>query len=561
MEDSMAKAVKVTKAAKSVKKAVKGSHVVLRGSRRGKDPGAVQIGKIDPSEQIVVTIGLAGPKLPSADEAVGQTLSPQEFAQQYGARQEDADRVAASLKKFGLKVENVSLVARTMKVSGTAKAMEAAFRPGMVLMRSAKDGDYRGRTGTLQIPAELQGIVTGIFGLDKRRMARRKAKSPAAGTKTATLSPLTPVDLEQRYNFPPGDAKGQSIAIAEFGGGYFAADTQAYCAKFERPTPNIVATAVDASAYTWKQVLALPASQKQQVLGDSVEVMMDVQIVAGLCSGANITVYFSTFDQQGWVDLLSAVLASPPVALSCSWGLAEEDPGWSSNAITAIDDRLNALRLLGVTTCISSGDDGSGDQINDGKAHIDFPSSSPNALSVGGTMLTGSGSSINEVTWWQKPGQRDGHGGATGGGVSTLFPRPKWQSVRIKSLNPKAIDGRVTPDVAALSGPPYYDLVFAGEDAPNGGTSASAPLFAALIARISGGLPENKQRRFLTPLLYQRQSNNTVLGKAAMRDITVGNNASFPEPGKGYKAGTGFDATTGWGVPDGAKLLNCLSTI
>jgi kumamolisin len=561
MEDAMAKAVKVTKTAKHAKKAVKETHVVLRGSKRGKDPNAVQIGKIDPSEEIVVTIGLAGPKLPSADEAVGQTLSPEEFAQRYGASQEDADRVAASLKKFGLKVENVSLVARTMKVSGTAKAMEAAFRPGMVLMRSAKDGDYRGRTGTLEIPAELKGIVTGVFGLDTRRMARRKAKSPAAGTRTATLSPLTPADLEQRYNFPPGNAKDQRIAIAEFGGGYFAADAQAYCAKFGRATPNIVATAVDAPAYTWQQVIALPPSQRGQVLDDSVEVMMDVQIVAGLCSGANITIYFSTFDQQGWVDLLSAVLASPPVALSCSWGLAEEDPGWSSNAITAIDDRLNALRLLGVTTCISSGDDGSGDQINDGKAHVDFPSSSPNALSVGGTMLTGSGNSIDEVTWWQKPGQRAGHGGATGGGVSMLFPRPKWQGVRIKSLNQGAIDGRVTPDLAALSGPPFYDLIFASKDAPNGGTSASAPLLTALIARICGSLPANKQRRFLTPLLYQRLSNNTVLGKVAMRDIKTGNNASFPEPGKGYKAGAGFDATTGWGVPDGAKLLNGLSAI
>ena len=80
MEDAMAKAVKVTKAAKLAKKAVKETHVALRGSKRGKDPNAVQIGKIDPSEEIVVTIGLAGPKLPSADEAVGQTLSPEEFA-------------------------------------------------------------------------------------------------------------------------------------------------------------------------------------------------------------------------------------------------------------------------------------------------------------------------------------------------------------------------------------------------------------------------------------------------------------------------------------------------
>jgi kumamolisin len=555
-----AKAAKKATARKvSARKAVTKTHVILRGSKRGKDPDSVQIGKIDPSEQITVTIGLNGPSLPGADESVGQTLSPDDFARKYGASKEDADKVATSLKKFGLKVDAVSLPARTMKVSGTAKAMEAAFRPGMVLMRSARDGDYRGRTGTLQIPAELQGIVTGVFGLDKRRMARRKAKPPASATKT-TLPPLTPSDLEQRYSFPSGNASGQSIAIAEFGGGYFVSDAQAYCAKFGRPTPNIVAKAVDAPAYTWQQVQALPASQKRQALGDSVEVMMDVQIVAGLCTGAAITVYFSSFDQQGWVDLLGAVLTAPPVALSCSWGLAEEDPGWSSNAVTAIDDRLNALRLLGVTCCISSGDDGSGDQINDGKAHIDFPSSSPSALSVGGTMLTGSGNAAKEVTWWESPGQRAGGGGATGGGVSTLFPRPKWQNVSIKSLNAGAIVGRVTPDIAALSGPPFYDLIFAGQDSPNGGTSASAPLLAALIARIAAGLPAAKQKRFLAPLLYQSEGNTTI-GKAATRDITVGNNASFPQPGKGYKAGVGFDAVCGWGVPDGVKLQSCLAQI
>ena len=174
--------------------------------------------------------------------------------------------------------------------------------------------------------------------------------------------------------------------------------------------------------------------------------MMDIEIIAGLCPGANISVYFSTFDQRGWVDLLNKVIASNPVVLSVSWGLAEEDPGWSANAITAINDRLNAARLLGITTCVSSGDDGSGDQLDDGHAHVDFPSSSPFSLGVGGTMLKQSGANVSEVTWWEAPGRRtnDG-GGATGGGVSTLFPRPAWQNVKIKSLNKGSIDGRVAP--------------------------------------------------------------------------------------------------------------------
>ena len=59
---------------------------------------------------------------------------------------------------------------------------------------------------------------------------------------------------------------------------------------------------------------------------------------------------------------------------------------------------LNAARLLGITICVSSGDDGSGDELGDGQAHVDFPGSSPFVLSVGGTMLTETAGSLDEVT-------------------------------------------------------------------------------------------------------------------------------------------------------------------
>lgn len=536
------------------------SHVVLAGSKRARDATASRVGDVDPNERIELTIGLAGPKLPGPEEHVGETLTPAELTERFAARKEDADRVAKTLARYGIEVEDVSLETRSMRVSGTAKAIESAFRPRLAIMRSARQGDYRGREGSIMIPKELKGLVTGVFGLDTRRMAKRK--SVPATQHAAALTPLTPDDLEQRYNFPAGDGAGQVIAIAEFGGGYFADDTAAYCNKFQRPTPSVQAIAVDAPAFTLQEILALPKQRRNDELLSSIEVMMDVQVVAGLCPRASIGVYFSTFDQRGWVDLLNKVIAARPVALSISWGLAEDYEGWSSNAIAAINDRLNALRLLGVTTCVSSGDDGSGDQMDDGRAHVDFPSSSPFVLSVGGTMLRRSASGVEEVTWWDAPGRRTGSGGgSTGGGVSTLFARPSWQSVKIASLNKGSIDGRVIPDVAALAGQPLYDLVFVGRQNPNGGTSASAPLWAALVARVNARLPAAKQRRFVTPLLYRKGSGGSPVGKVASRDVSVGNNASNPDPGKGYKARAGFDAVTGWGVPDGEKLLAELASL
>jgi kumamolisin len=173
-------------------------------------------------------------------------------------------------------------------------------------------------------------------------------------------------------------------------------------------------------------------------------------------------------------------------------------------------------------------------------------------------MITATASGEVEETWWVEPGSRDGQGGgSTGGGVSVEFQRPSWQDVSIPSVNPGAFDGRVMPDVAALAGPPFYDLTLFGEDAPNGGTSASAPLWASLVARVDAGVPSGDRQRFLTPLLYQAGRDGQPRGRSACRDVTLGQNVSTP-PGVGYRAGPGYDAVTGWGTPDGVALLQSL---
>jgi len=532
-------------------------HVVLPGSHRPAHGDRVH--DADPQAQVEVTLDLRAPKLPNANELPQKALTPAEFARRYGSSQEDADKVKEVLERYGLKVQETSLPTNSMRVSGSVAAMNSAFQSKLGIYRSPAQGLYRGRQGDLEIPAELAGIIEGVIGLDERQVARRKAANPRRAAVAPTLSPVTPADLESRYNFPPGDAAGQTIAIAEFGGGYFASDLTAYCAKQQRPVPNVIPVPVNAPAYTLRQIQQLPRADQQDALDDAVEVMMDIQVVAGLCPGATIVVYFASFDQKGWVDLLNQVIAGQPalpVSLSVSWGLAEDDPDWSAGALDAINQRLNAVALLGITVCVSSGDDGSGDQVNDGRAHVDFPGCSPFVLSVGGTMLT---DPSTEVVWWEAPGRRTRKGGGSGGGgVSVFYERPTWQNVQIQSLNAGSIDGRVIPDIAALAGDPLYDLIFMGADQPNGGTSASAPLWAALIARMNANLPAAKQQRFLTPLLYGNGPTGQPVGAAGCRDITVGNNISRPQPAVGYQAGTGFDAVSGWGVPIGTALLGAL---
>jgi kumamolisin len=533
------------------------ARAIVPGSNRPIVANATRIGDVPANAEMTVTLALRGPSLPTADRLPAQTLSPEEFARTYGASASDADQVTETLKRFGLNVSNVSLPTRSLQVSGSAAQMTAAFGPQLGLYRDAKGSEFRDRHGTYGVPRELAGIVTAVLGFGQRQVARRRNAQVARGP---ALDPLTPADIESLYAFPADPGSGPTVGIAEFGGGYFDQDLAAYCAKFNRRVPAVQAISVNRPAYTLQQILQLPARKRRQELGDSIEVNMDVQVIAGLCPSSNINVYFATFDQKGWVDLLNRAITDRPVALSVSWGLPEDDPAWSKAARDAITERLTAAALLGITVCVAAGDDGSGDEETDKRAHVDFPGSSPFVLCVGGTMIMSPPLEQSaEQVWWESPGTRAGGGGSTGGGVSVLFPRPKWQTVKVASLNKNSIDGRIVPDVAAVAGPPFYDLIFVGKDSPNGGTSASAPVWSALLARVNAVLPLAKRQRFLTPLLYAKNPQGSSVGSVVCRDIKTGNNASMPSPGVGYKAKHGFDAASGWGTPRGAALVSALS--
>ncbi|MFJ2582821.1 protease pro-enzyme activation domain-containing protein [Kitasatospora aureofaciens] len=506
-------------------------HVLLAGSKRPIKSDARRVRDAGAQDNVGVTISLRG---------AGINKNPEQ-------RRADADKTKAVLERFGLRTTDESKLPQgSLGMNGTVEAMNKAFQTSLGIYHSDRQGDFRGREGELKIPAELKEIVTGVFGLDQRRMARR-----AAFAGTGSFGSLTPADLEKRYNFPNGDGRGQQVGIAEFGGGYLDADTETFSTKHNLPQAQVRIVELGYSPpRSWQEIQQLPLQEQNAVKAVLPEVMMDVQIVAGLAPAAQISVYFTSWDQKGWIDLLDQALQDKPVALSISYGLSEDAPDWADVAITEIEKRLSAAAELGITVCASSGDDGSGDQMTDGRCHVNYPAASPSVLSVGGTMINGT----DEEAWWVAPGERAGGGGATGGGVSVVFDRPTWQqNVQVPSLNQGAKPGRVVPDVAALAGPPYYDLILHGRPKPNGGTSASAPLWAALITRINALLPADKQQRFLTPLLYQNGRHGSF------RDISIGHdNASFPLPGVGYPVQKGYDACTGQGVPDATALLTAL---
>jgi kumamolisin len=534
------------------------SHVVLWGSTRMLRPGARVLGVAGPEEWVEILVKIRRRKpLPEVSGRPAERLTREQLEADYGADPADMAAVRSVLTGYGLSVLKEDLISCSLRAGGAADQIESAFSVKL-FHYSHESGNYRGRKGEVHIPAELEGIITGVFGLDnrklvKRRPLRRKVISlDEASRAAAARSWFYPAELAAIYGFPDGDGKGQTVGILEFGGGYFADDLATFCKDAGITAPSVKTVSINNT----------PVNQRDGAEG---EVMLDVEVIAGVCPAAAIIVYFSTFDESGWVSAIDTAVhdkANPLTVLSVSWGYAEDaQGGWSAGAIDAINDTMKAAALLGVTICVAAGDDGSDDQAGDGHAHVDFPSSSPFVLSVGGTTLRkNTNGSVTETAWKDGDGLRRDNGGSTGGGISVHFARPDWQTVKITSVNPGSIDGRVVPDVAAdASANTGYWTVVDGEGGASGGTSASAPLWAALIARINGGLGSGVTLGFLTPLLYQKAGNGSPLGSTGCRDITSGNNNTASIGG--YSAGPGYDAVTGWGVPQGAALLDGLKKL
>ena len=511
----------------------------IAGSERDLPAGATAVGLPAPDERTSVTVMLrpraaaaaafeSATRVPAAGRAY---LTREEFAATYGADPRDV----AAVERFGLDngliVLEASLARRSVMFEGTLGDLADAFGANLQIFRQG-DATYRGRTGALSVPAELAGVIVGVFGLDERPQARAQFRWAIRPAAAATVS-YTPPQVARAYDFPAGqDGKGQTIALIELGGGFVQADLDAYFQKLGIATPNVTAVSVDGAANA-------PTGDAN---GPDGEVMLDIEVAGSIAPGANIVVYFAPNTDQGFLDAITTAIhdtTNHPNVVSISWGSPES--AYTAQALTNFDAACADAAVLGVTIACASGDNGSSDGASDGLAHVDFPSSSPHVLACGGTRLTLSGTTISsEVVW------NDGAtGGATGGGVSATFPLPSWQANAgvPPSVNPGGASGRGVPDVAGDADPNSgYVTRVDGQDGVIGGTSAVAPLWAALIALLNQQL--GKPLGFVNPQLY-------AAGESAFHDVTSGNNGA-------YAAKTGWDACTGLGSPDGTRLATAL---
>ncbi len=476
-------------------------------------------------EDITVTVVLR--RAGSAADGTGASTS---------AAPADIELATRTFTGLGARVVETDPASRRLRIAGPVGLLCSLFGTELDTVSSVGPNNesttHRHRTGGLSVPAALDGVVTAVLGLDDRPTARAPFHFAPAAVGNVSYTPL---ELGRIYDFPAGtDGGGQVIAIIELGGGFGQADLDAYFSGLGITGPTVQAVGVDGA-------VNVPGGDPQGADG---EVLLDIEVAGALAPKATLKVYFAPNTDAGFLDAVAkATHDTPaPAAISISWGQSEDQ--WTAQARTAMDDAFIDAGMLGITVTAAAGDNGSADAQGDGSNHADFPASSPHVLACGGTRLEADGSTgkvASETVW------NDSSSSATGGGVSDTFPLPDWQQhvTVLSGAGPATTPaGRGVPDVAAVADPQTgYQVRVDGTDMVIGGTSAVAPLWAALVARLAQ--TRGSGLGLLQPQLYPGEPQ--AQAGPGFRDVTVGNNGS-------YHATPGWDACTGLGVPDGTAL-------
>jgi kumamolisin len=533
------------------------------------------IRKGEPQMPIEVSLYLrptpSGPALPSLDEMTKipisqqKHLSEKEFEKLYGADPADVEKVKVFAREYGLSIKESSLAKRWVLLTGALKDMNDAFDIELAIYEY-ECNEFRGHKGPVYIPKELEGIVTGVFGFNDHPVACSHSHRPLPPLQPGLISSeeyylrdikfniapfFTPPQLAQAYNFPAGvTCEGQTIGLIQLGGGFVQEAIDKYFGmlncisgcNLEVPHPKVLYCGGN--------------NMPGEVWNLDIEVCGDTEVVGGIANGAGQVIYFGKEggDEEGFLRAVCAAILdfeNNPSIISISWGSKEQD--FSQNLIDNMNHLFQiAATVRKITVCVATGDNGSSDCLNpvagpgdDKRAHVDFPASSPWVLACGGTnLIVNNRTIINEVVW------NDGrYLGATGGGVSDYFSCPPYQ--KLAGIQPKSVNdghiGRGIPDVAANSSFKSGNFLMNsnGQWGFFGGTSASAPVWAALTALLNEKL--GIQLGFLNCRLYK------FMGLDAFNDIIEGNNINFPSV-PGYYACYGWDACTGLGTPNGEKL-------
>ncbi len=433
------------------------------------------------------------------------------LASQTGADSKDVELLQRYCSQFGIEI--VATHWRSVVLRGSVRDAIRAFGATAAIYETPAKSRFRHRSESLHAPPEIAAILRGPFGI------HQWPRSHAIGTLHGHTVPLGAADVAARYDFPGADGSGQTVGILQLRGTF----------KSDEFTQCMQAQGISAKMPVVKRVDDAELSHQIETEKD-IESAIDAQIVGSLAPGAQIVVYAAPDDERGVLDAIRTALFDKeyaPSILSISFGFPEFL--WTPVALEILDDLFTVAALLGVSIFCASGDNGA-ELDYDGKPHVLAPASSPLAHACGGTEIAAD--TGTEIAWSK-----------TGGGFSDRAPASPWQSA-VAAVAAAYGDkpGRGVPDIAAQV-MPGYTVFFDNTKFAMGGTSAVAPAWSALAARLNQRL--GHPIGFFAPLLYAARPNSLL------RSVTAGSNDR-------YHGADGWNPCTGLGLPVGSALERAL---
>lgn len=467
-------------------------------------------------------------------------LTPAQFAAQFAPSPATVDSIRSWAAANHLTVSSVSANRLLVTLSGSSSQLSSALQTSLQRFHSAADGNFFGASKAAHLPASFASNVTAVLGLSSlakvavpkpsvrsaAALSAGQAAFPSAGLPSSLNYPATytPQQLNAMYDAPSSQTgAGQQLAIITEGD---VSAPKADLATFEKTygLPMV----------TWNQInVGTPSTDTS---GDD-EWDLDSQYSTAFAPGvATLNVYVGPSLNDD--DILTTInkWVTDDIAKQGSFSAGECDLLADAAGFTSgLDAVLKQAAAQGQTMFFSSGDTGSQcpavtgvNGVPAGIPDTNYPASSPYGIGVGGTSVLNN-NPLSEIGWY-----------AGGGGLSPIEPTAAFQA-NAKVLGVAAPPTRGVPDVSLDADPESgYDVVVNGTVEGIGGTSASAPSWQGIWARVNGA---NSGLGFAGPILYSGGESS------AFNDITIGANGA-------YTAGPGYDLVTGLGTPDIEKLVS-----
>lgn len=482
---------------------------------------------------------------PADQEYYGKYLTSKEFIERFAPTEQDYNQVIAYVKSLGLTVHDQHPNRLLLNVGGVAKSVESAFNLTLHEYLLPDGRKFHAPNDNPEIPQAVASVISGIVGLDNHavwrpfyRLKQTAEIESLTSTRAFPSGPgggFAPKDIVKAYNLTSvvADGSGQIIALFELGG-YKTSDINAYTQHFGLPAAQL------------KNILVNGGSTS----GIDPEVTLDIELALALAPKSQIYVYEGPNSNQGVLNTYNKIAVDNLAKqVSTSWGLGENLV--NAQYLHAENAIFQQMAAQGQTIYAAAGDSGAYDDYPNNSSHalvVDDPASQPYVVGVGGTTLSvksTTGTYVGESVW------NDGLGnGAGGGGVSTVWPIPSWQT-NISSLHSDSY--RNIPDVALNADTNTgYAIYYNGQWQIYGGTSCAAPLWAAFTALVNQNLVAAKKSTlgFANPIFYAIGKGSSYTSN--FHDVTKGNNLY-------YSAQKGCDNASGWGSFNGANLFKTLT--